>query len=195
MVGVWPSIELAQRPLAFDPIVFGELVHELMRRAVDTLEPHPGYARASRDEIERAVTSAADHIFDAWPLQRAVPPRLLWQDTLDEATRRCSRALTRDEAFQPGTRSWTEVGFGLIDLDPRDAPWDVLEQVIISGTDLCLSGRIDRIDVKAAGDAARISEYKSGAAPQNAEHMVLAKGSEVQRALYAMAARRSIPDT
>jgi hypothetical protein len=189
----WRSVELAQQPLAFDPIVFGELVHELLRCAVDALEPHPGFARASRDEIAQAVTSAADHIFDAWPLQRAVPPQLLWRDTLDEATRRCSLALTQDEAFQPGTKSWTEVGFGSIDLHPRDAPWNALEQVIVPGTDLRLSGRIDRIDVKAGGEAARISEYKTGAAPQNGEHMVLAKGSEVQRALYAVAARQLLP--
>ncbi len=190
----WRSIELAQRALAFDPIVFGELVHELMRRAVDTLEPHPGYARASRDEIEQAVTSAADHVFDAWPLQRAVPPRLLWQNTLEEGTRRCLRALTRDEAFQPGTRSWTEVGFGLNERVQSNELWDVVKEVIISGTELRLSGRIDRIDVVAAGTAARISEYKTGAAPPNAENIVLDQGAEVQRALYAMAARQLLPD-
>jgi hypothetical protein len=190
----WRSVELAQRPLAFDPIVFGELVHELMRRSVDSLEPHPGYARASRDEIERAVTSAADHVFDAWPLQRAVPPRLLWRNTLEEGTRRCLRALTRDVAFQPGTRSWTEVEFGLIEPSQEHELWDVAKQIVIAGTELRLSGRIDRIDVVAAGNAARISEYKTGTAPPNAESIVLDQGAEVQRALYAMAARQLLPD-
>lgn len=190
----WRAVELAQQPLALGALAFGELVHEIMRRAVDSLEPRPGYARASRDEVERALETAVEHVAEAWPLERAVPPRLLWRHTLDEATRRCLRGLLGDEGFLAGTRSWTELGFGQMEAAAGEVPWDVTQTVIVEGTELQLSGRIDRIDVVAAGDAARISEYKTGAAPNTADRIVIGRGAEVQRVLYAMAARRLLPD-
>jgi hypothetical protein len=190
----WRSVELAQQPLALGALAFGELVHELMRRAVDSLEPQPGYARASRDQVELALGMAVEHVAEAWPLERGVPPRLLWRHTLDEAAHRCLRGLVGDEGFLAGTRSWTEVGFGQNEADAREAPWDVTETVVIEGTELQLSGRLDRIDVVASGDAARISDYKTGAAPNTADRIVIGKGAEVQRVLYAMATRRLLPD-
>lgn len=190
----WRAIELAQQPLALDALAFGELVHELMRRAVDSLEPQPGYARASRDEIEHALEGAVEHVAGAWPLERGVPPRLLWRHTLDEAARRCLRGLIGDEGFLAGTRSWTELAFGQNAAGAGEAPWDVTATVIVEGTELRFSGRIDRIDVIASGDAARISDYKTGAAPNGADRVVIGKGTEVQRVLYAMAAHRLLPD-
>ena len=190
----WRAVELAQQPLALGALAFGELVHELMRRAVDSLEPQPGYARASRDQVEHALEMAVEHVAEAWPLERGVPPRLLWRHTLDEAARRCLRGLVGDEGFLAGTRSWTELGFGQNEADAREAPWDVTETVVIEGTELQLSGRLDRIDVVASGDAARISDYKTGAAPNAADRIVIGRGAEVQRVLYAMATRRLLPD-
>ena len=190
----WRAVELAQQPLALGALAFGELVHELMRRAVDSLEPQPGYARASRDQVEHALEMAVEHVAEAWPLERGVPPRLLWRHTLDEAARRCLRGLVGDEGFLAGTRSWTELGFGQKEADAREAPWDVTETVVVEGTELQLSGRLDRIDMIASGDAARISDYKTGAAPNAADRIVMGRGAEVQRVLYAMATRRLLPD-
>jgi hypothetical protein len=190
----WRSVELGQQPLSLDALVFGELVHELMRRAVDSLEPEPGFGRASRDEVDRALEAAVALVAEAWPLERAVPPRLLWRHTLDEAARRCLRGLTGDESFRAGTRSWTELGFGLPEAASAEAPWDTTAAVKVAGTDLSLSGRIDRIDLTAGGDAARITDYKTGAAPAAAERLVLSRGVEVQRVLYAIAARQLLPD-
>jgi hypothetical protein len=190
----WRAVELAQQPLALGALAFGELVHELMRRAVDSLEPQPGYARASRDQVEHALETAVEYVAEAWPLERGVPPRLLWRHTLDEAARRCLRGLVGDEGFLAGTRSWTELGFGQKEADARETPWDVTETVVIEGTELQLSGRLDRIDMVASGDAARISDYKTGAAPNAADRIVIGGGAEVQRVLYAMATRRLLPD-
>ena len=190
----WRAVELAQQPLALGALAFGELVHELLRRTVDSLEPQPGYARASRGQVEIALGRAVEHVAEAWPLERGVPPPLLWRHTLDEAAHRCLRGLVGDEGFLAGTRSWTEVGFGQHEADAREAPWDVTETVVIEATELQLSGRLDRIDVVASGDAARISDYKTGAAPTAADRIVIGKGTEVQRVLYAMATRRLLPD-
>ena len=191
----WRSIALVQVPLELDPLAFGELVHELMRRTVDSLEPSPGFARATPEEIEDSLQSAVEAVAELWPLERPVPPGLLWRHTLGLASQRCLRGLTVDEQFQPGTRSWTELSFGQTSATHDTAiPWDVTADVVVPGTDLLLSGRIDRIDLTAAADAIRISDYKSGKIPKNSDRIIVAQGTEVQRVLYAMAARRLLPD-
>jgi hypothetical protein len=100
-----------------------------------------------------------------------------------------------DERFQPGTRSWTELSFGQTSATHESTiPWDPATDVIVPGTDLLLSGRIDRIDLTATADAIRISDYKSGKIPKNADRIVVAQGTEVQRVLYAIAARHLLPN-
>ena len=47
-----------------------------------------------------------------WPVERSTPPFLLWRHTLATARDLALKALTLDEAFQPDTRSWTELAFG-----------------------------------------------------------------------------------
>lgn len=189
------SVPLAQRPLALDPLMFGELVHELLRRTIDALEPSPGFVRASHDEIEIALSAAADHVRAQWPLERPVPPTLLWAHTLAEATRRGWRGLTVDESFQSGTRSWTEVDFGEASSRASDAPWPGDREVVIGQAKLRLRGRIDRVDLGAGGDRIRISDYKTGLTPRNADRIVIDQGRELQRILYAMAVRHLLPDT
>jgi hypothetical protein len=189
------SVPLAQRPLALDPLMFGELVHELLRRTINALEPGPGFVRASRDEIEIALSAAADHVRTQWPLERPVPPTLLWAHTLDEATRRSWRGLTVDESFQSGTRSWTEVDFGEAKSTASDAPWPGDREGVIGQAKLRLRGRIDRVDLGAGGERIRISDYKTGLTLRNADRIVIDQGRELQRVLYAMAVRHLLPDT
>lgn len=187
------SVPLAQQPLALDALMYGELVHELLRRTVDALEPDPGFVRASRDEIEIALSAAADQVRVEWPLERPVPPRLLWGHTLDEAVKRGLRGLTVDESFQSGTRSWTELAFG-DGLTDGDAPWQGKKDVVIGQAQLRLGGRIDRLDLGMTGDRVRISDYKTGATPANATAIVIDRGRELQRVLYAIAVRQLLPD-
>src|SRR3984893_9555708 len=51
----WRSLVEDQQPLSLDARAYGKLVHDLLRRVVDALEPDPGYARAARHEIEAAL--------------------------------------------------------------------------------------------------------------------------------------------
>ena len=67
------------------PDEFGKLVHELLRPAVDALEQELGYAKASDIQIENAFEEASKVVHAAWPLERPVPPRLLWTNTVDYA--------------------------------------------------------------------------------------------------------------
>jgi hypothetical protein len=191
-IGMRP-VPLAQQPLALDPLMFGELVHELLRRTVDALEPNPGFIRASRDEIEIALSAARDEVREKWPVERPVPPNLLWFHTLEEAIRRSLRGLTIDESFQSGTRSWTELEFGADGSVRADTPWQD-RAVVIGQAKLSLGGRMDRVDLGAGGDRVRISDYKTGATPAKGSNIVLNGGRELQRVLYAVAVRQLLPN-
>lgn len=189
------SVALAELPLALDALTFGELVHELLGRTIDALEPVPGFVRASRDEIERALAGAVEHVAGQWPLERPVPPALLWKHSLDEAARRALRGLTIDESFEPDTTSWSEVGFGL-PVAPQSArsQWPLEGEIFIGTEKLRLSGRIDRVDFAAGGRAVRISDYKTGAVPRRPDKIVVDRGRELQRVLYAAAVSQLLPD-
>jgi hypothetical protein len=185
---------LAEMPLAFDPLAFGELVHELLARTIDALEPAPGFVRASRDEIELALTGAVDHVARQWPLERAVPPTLLWKHSLDEAARRGLRGLTIDERFEADTTSWSEVGFGLATVpEGARSPWPLDAEILVGTAKLRLSGRIDRVDFAAGGRGVRISDYKTGKTPRRPEKIVVDRGKELQRVLYATAVGQLVP--
>ena len=195
----WRSPAEEQQPLSLDARAYGELVHELLKRTVDALEPRPGYTRAALHELEQALTAAKATIREHWPIERAVPPRLLWHHFLDTAERLALKALIFDKTFQTGTRSWTEVAFGLPERHsqptaPVDAPWPPTSTVSIPNTEIVVRGGIDRLDLTAIGNAVRVSDYKTGATPRNPERIALGGGTELQRVIYSLAARQLLPE-
>jgi hypothetical protein len=192
----WRSIAEEEQPLSLDPRAYGELVHDLLKRTVDALEPDPSYCRATPSEIERALDTAVEAISIGWPLLRSVPPPLLWKHTLAAARDLAFRALTLDEAFQPSTRSWTELAFGRDEDDAADAEllWRPTAQVVIPGTGIRIRGSIDRLDFNSARNGVRVSDYKTGAEPPKAVDIVLGRGTELQRVLYALATLQLVPD-
>ena len=181
-----------EQPLTIAPDEFGRLVHELLRRAVDSLEPDPGYANASDDQLESALVSATRAIHASWPLERATPPRLLWAHTIEYASAMALAGLLRKEINEKGTRSWTEVPFGqpVGFIAARELPWDPTVPVEIPGTSIRFRGTIDRLDMRSSPFAVRLTDYKTGAPPRNAVRMVIDGGTELQRALYALACRQ-----
>ncbi len=193
----WQSLVEAEQPLSLDARAYGELVHELLKRAVDLLEPDPGYGRATPLEIDSALDTAVAAMTTQWPLVRSVPPLLLWRHTLAAARNLALKALTLDEAFQPSTRSWTELAFGREEDDAVADPdllWPPTAQVTIPGTNVRIRGSIDRLDFNSIRNGVRLSDYKTGAEPPKAGDIVLGRGAELQRVLYALAARQLVPD-
>lgn len=178
-----------QHPLTIAPEELGKLVHELLRRAVDAIEPEPGYAKASDVQIENALEDAAKVVHATWPLERSVPPRLLWGHTVEYAKAMALAGLLRKDINEEGTRSWTEVPFG----QPagfkagRELPWDPTIPVEIPGTPVRLRGTIDRLDMRSNPFAVRVTDYKTGTPPHNAARIVIGGGAELQRALYTLA--------
>jgi hypothetical protein len=190
----WQVPAMVEEPLSLDARSWGELVHELLRRTVDQLEPSPGYTRATRHALEEALRIALCEVKEEWPLVRPVPPRLLWQHTLNFANTLALKALTLDETFHEGTRSWTEVPFGSTEAVPGDWPWDTTARVHIPGTQVTIRGSIDRLDRNAPGTSVRVTDYKTGIEPPNSDNMVIGGGSALQRVVYAIAARQLSPE-
>ena len=190
----WRSVRLEPEPLQLDPFTFGELVHELICSAITALEPTPGFARASQEEIAEAVEKAATVVVSSWPLQRSVPPPILWWHTVAEAARRTSRGLGSDDPTPAGTRSWSEVPFGQGSADPSTWPWDATVTIPISEAGLVYGGRMDRIDIRASGEVAQITDYKSVKPPPKRQRIALGQGRELQRVLYATAVRALLPE-
>lgn len=190
----WRSPADDDEPLSLDGRTFGELVHELLRRAVDALESGSGFARAESREIENALRDAVTATGSAWPITRAVPPLLLWQHTLSAAADFALKALTFDDFLQTGNRSWTEVAFGLPDAgEPSaDLPWPPGAAVTIDGTGIHIRGSIDRLDYNPSANGIRLSDYKTGVPPPRAHQIVLGGGRELQRVLYALAAKQLV---
>jgi len=188
----WSAPQDREQPLTMAPAEFGKLVHELLRRAVNLLEPQPGYARASDGEIEDALKEASQTVRECWPLEGHVPPTLLWNNTVDFAASLALVGLLRKEITETGTRSWTEVPFG----QPEDfaikqkLPWDPKIPVAVPGTPVKLRGTIDRLDLRMDHSAARVTDYKTSEAPRNASRIVINGGAELQRALYGLACRQ-----
>lgn len=177
--------------LALDSSTFGELVHELISRTVRNLEPTPGLNQASSETIEEALRNAAGTVLILWPAQRPVPPPLLWQRTVDKAVRQALDGLLFDDDLMSDTRSFSEVPFGE-KVDDQTHPWQLAAPVWLGG--LRFGGRIDRLDLRGDGAAARVTDYKSGAAPRNMDRVVLGGGTELQRVVYAAAVRRCLPE-
>src|SRR4030095_9925950 len=142
----WDAPEEREQPLSISALDFGKLVHELLRRAVDTLEPKPGYARASDQEIEDALANADRVVRDEWPLEGPVPPSFLWRNTVDYAAALALVGLLRKEIAETATRSWTEVPFGQPEdfVAGRDLPWDPTAPVSVPDTPIRLRGTTDR---------------------------------------------------
>jgi hypothetical protein len=192
----WHAPEETEQPLTISAEDFGKLVHELLRRTVDALEPSPGLARASGSEIEEAITRAADTVREEWPLQRPVPPQVLWANTVMFGARLVIAALKAGETNEADTKSWTEVPFGgARPFDERgDLPWDASIPIIVPGTTVRIQGIIDRLDLRRSAGAVRVTDYKTGTCPTWVDEIVIAGGNELQRALYALACRQLLPD-
>ena len=178
-----------------DAGAFGELVHAMIAATVSHLEPDPGLSRAEPEVFDVAVEAAARKVRLEWPLHRATPPQALWEHTVSAAAAAVRAALVNGRTADPATRSWSEVAFGG-EGARGDAsglpPWDASAVVEVPGTGVRVAGRIDRVDLRSDG-AVRLTDYKTARAPAGAQGARLRGGAELQRVVYALAARTALP--
>jgi hypothetical protein len=189
----WRAPESGDDPLVLDALAMGDLVHQILDRALRTLETNGGLAAATGQQVASAVDGAAGEVAEIWETERPVPPRVIWRRTLDEARELSRRALAFGDERLPGTRAFGEVPFGGAEPKTDDAPpWDATASVGIPGTNFRIAGYIDRLDVSADGRRALVRDYKTGRRPKDT--IILDGGKELQRCLYAFAVKAMLGD-
>jgi hypothetical protein len=199
----WDQPSESEDPLLLDAPAFGNLLHATLQAAVTRLETSRlgSFASAAPHEIGAALDSALDTVATDWEQSLPTPPPLIWRRKLQEIRELAIAALTFTETQLPGQRSWAEIPFGgdhrahaLTPEDRARLPWDPLAPVVIPGTNLRIGGSIDRLDLAANGETARVTDYKSGKPPGHGSEPVLKYGAELQRCLYALAVRSLLPE-
>ena len=179
-------------PLTLDALAMGDLVHQTLEQALIALEADGGFAKASEDEIRQAVGAAATSISHAWELERPVPPRSVWGQTIADARVLGERALALRDEEQPMAQAFAEVPFGGADpTSEAPLPWNQEASVEIPDTGISIRGYIDRLDLSKDAQTAWVRDYKTGKAPKVSESrpFVLDQGRELQRCLYAFAVK------
>lgn len=189
-LGWYPKV-LELRPLALDARSFGELTHEVLSLGLRGMDQAGGVQTASNSERMQAFAAAADQIAVAWPLTRAVPPGRLWLSALAAAQDMAMNAVTMDDSGPQKIQTWTELRFGAE--NEGEPPWGP-EPVPIAGTQLVAAGRIDRLDLADNRSAVRVTDYKTSRLSPEMRGRVLAGGAELQRVLYASAAKHLLRD-
>jgi hypothetical protein len=198
----WTEPSETEDPLLLDALAFGNLLHAMLQAAVAQLEASrpSSFGSANSREILAALDSALDIVAAEWEQSQPTPPPVIWRRKLQDIRDLAIIALTFEEPCLPGQRSWAEIPFGgdhrALELTPEQRarlPWDPLAPVVIPGTNLRIGGSIDRLDLAAAGDIARVTDYKSGKPPRNGCEPTLKRGAELQRCLYAFAVRSLLP--
>ena len=191
----WEEPEEVVEPITLDRLNFGNLVHEILARAVRALEAKGGLCRASSKAVEKAVTAAAKDAAASWELEMPIPPRLVWRGTLESAFQVALAALQIKEDPLPEQRTWAEVPFGRDWEGPGagNGPWDSGCPVAIAELGIRINGRMDRVDLDGDGKRARVTDFKTGRVPRNAETQTIDGGSELQRCLYLLAVRSLLP--
>jgi RecB family exonuclease len=189
----WSAPSVAADPLAVDSQDFGTLVHDILNRALRLLEATGSASTAQPVAVSAAVEAAAAEVAERWESDHAVPPFLIWEETLHEMRQAAQYALTYVGEVQPGLRRFGEVPFGGEQRSAEEVatPWDAAASVEIPGTGLEILGYIDRLDLSSDGRRATVYDYKTGEPPK--QPFGLNGGRELQRCLYAFAVKALLP--
>ena len=184
----WDAPADDAEPLFLDPMQFGDLAHRAMELALVDLEDKGGFAAASPSQVAETVETAVTRVAARYEAEQPVPPRIMWLRQLAEVRDLTLVALRWKEPTLADQRSFAEVPFGGSNREarpPSELPWDPEQNVCIPGTDLSITGLIDRLDISGDGTQARVTDYKTGRIPKST--IVVNGGAELQRCLYAYA--------
>jgi hypothetical protein len=189
----WKQPDEAEEPLTIDALAFGNLVHGVLRTAVEALEGADGFAGAGTEKLEAAIGDALREIAAQWEAEEPVPPAVIWRSTLERVREMSLAALHCPLDPMPGQKSWTEIPFGALrEVKRKNLPWDVARTVEITGAGITIRGQIDRLDLAGDSKHARVIDYKTGRLNKDMADVVIKGGSELQRCLYAFAVKTLI---
>jgi hypothetical protein len=177
--------EFDDEPILVDARVFGNVVHAILKFAVEKLNHKGGFAHAAAAIVKMEVHKARLEVGTRMEQNQPIPPTLVWSQTLDRAEDIAVRTLLFNYGTSDDTVSFAEIPFG----DDRewvreDLPWAMDKPVFIPGTNIRIRGSLDRLDLSANTSTAKVLDYKTGKTPKNPEQMGINGGKELQRALY-----------
>ena len=180
--------EFDDEPILVDARVFGNVVHAILKVAVEKLNRKGGFTRAAASVVKLEVHKARLDVGMRMEQSQPVPPMLVWSQTLDRAEEVAVRTLTFDYGTPGDAVSFAEIPFG----DERewireDLPWITDKPVFIPGTTIRIRGSLDRLDMSSSTSLANVTDYKTGKTPKSPAEMGINGGKELQRALYAFA--------
>ena len=188
------SPEIIEDPLMLDPRALGELVHQSLHLALQKLETNGGLSRADESEIAGAVRAGTAEVARMWEREETVPPPVIWRQTLEEVVALGCKAFALSDGEVSDGRAFGEVPFGgAVPKSDAQWPWDTNAPIEIPHAGFRISGYIDRLDISADGGRAVLCDYKSGKLPKSS--VILNGGQELQRCLYAYAARTLLGDS
>lgn len=182
--------EYDDEPLLVDARVFGNIVHAILRYAVEKLSRKGGFTKVSRDVLRVEVRKARLETATQMERSKPIPPPLVWTQTLDRAEDTAIRTLLFDYGHGAGDIvSYAEIPFGKPDRDylREDLPWALDKAVVIPGTGIRIRGSLDRFDLSASTAMKLVVDYKTGKTPKKPSEIGIAGGQELQRGLYTFA--------
>jgi hypothetical protein len=180
--------EFEDEPLLVDARMFGNIVHGILKLALEKLNRKGGFKTCPEALVRIEVAKARATLGVRMEQSQPVPPTLVWVQTLDRAEAAAAAALLFDYGHMADMTSYAEIPFGgNREWLPEELPWTVDTDVFIPGTDIRVKGVIDRLDLSATSSASRVVDYKTGKTPANPAELGISGGRELQRSLYGFA--------
>ncbi len=179
----WRGVTTQSDRLTLSPLNFGILVHRALQSILQTLE----FIRKNSEAtpISDSIISSLESTFEIWESLYGTPPKLLWEETKKQI-QSITTTVFNDYPSTESTLSFSEVPFGGNKSEMnQDSPWDSDRPVTLPGTDLKITGFIDRIDIDYNDLQARLTDYKTGKPTKKSG---LRGGLELQRCIYYVAA-------
>lgn len=184
--------EFEDEPILVDSRVFGNVVHDILKTAVDKLTKRGGFATCSEAVVRQEVFKARSAVSIRMEQSQPIPPTLIWTQTLDRAEEAAVRALRFDYGAMPSMQSFAEIPFGWErDWIPDELPWAEDREVFIEGTGIRIRGILDRLDLSflSGTTLSRVVDYKTGKTPTKPDEIGINGGLELQRAIFGFAVK------
>lgn len=187
--------DFEDEPILVDARMFGNVVHAILKTAVEKLNKKGGFTRAAKAVVEMEVHKARLDVGLRMEQSQPVPPMLVWSQTLDRAEDIAVRTLVFNYGMPEDSVSFAEIPFG----DERewireDLPWMTDRPVFIPNTGIRIRGVLDRLDLSSSTSLANVLDYKTGKTPRNPEKMGINGGKELQRAIYGFTVQTLLED-
>lgn len=177
----WRIPDEGSDALVLDRRQFGSLIHRVLELALQS-ESDPALDDTQRmGAVMRSVQAE-------WEAGQQIPPAQIWRRTLASAEALALTTLATLRSREAGMSLFAEVPFGgASGADNANLPWPNDVPIPIPGTGLVMQGYIDRLALSPDRSVAYVVDYKTG--QELKEGTVLKGGAELQRSLYALAAR------